>query len=337
MSSELTFKRALIIGLGSIGRRHLKNLTERYPRIELTILRHREPNREGFEGINHITTSLSEALDQKPEFAIVCNPSPYHVSSSLKLAEQGVHIFIEKPISSSTKKVENLLSTVQERDVKLMVGYNLRFLKSLIFFREKILDSVVGSIFSIKADVGQNIKYWRKDKKYSEGVSAKKSLGGGALLELSHEFDYLSWIFGKVDWVSGFIKQQSNLDIDVEDLSHCLLGFKDQDYVANVTLDLFRHDPVRECEVIGEEGTIKWDALKNSVQIFFESEGKWKTIFNETPDMNSSYKSELDHFFDCIINDKEPLITGESALSTLKIIEGVRHSSKTRKIISLQD
>jgi len=335
MVSKSTLGRGLIVGLGSIGQRHLNNIKKMYKDMDLIVHRHQKHKDSKIEGIRYITYDLDEALDLEPDFAIICNPSPFHIDSALKIADRGVHLLIEKPISSSTEGVEELIALAKERKIKLMVGYNLRFLDSLNFFRKAVQDLIVGEMFSIKVDVGQNIQYWRENQDYSKGVTANKNLGGGALLELSHEFDYISWIFGPVDWVSGFIGKKSNLRINVEDFSNCTLGFKDKNYVANINMDLFRHDALRECSVVGENGTIKWNALENSVMIFSESEKSWETIFNESIERNSSYHEELKHFFDCILKDKNPLIDGDSALNVLEIIEAIRSSSKEGKVVSL--
>ena len=335
MLSKSSLGRGLIVGLGSIGQRHLKNIRQMYGDIELIVHRHQENKDSNIQGIKHITNDLDEALDLEPDFAIICNPSPFHIDTAIEIAHRGVHLLIEKPISSSTERVEELIALSKEKKIKLMVGYNLRFLESLNFFRQSVQDAIVGEIFSIKADVGQNLKYWRENQDYTKGVTANKNLGGGALLELSHEFDYISWIFGPVDWVSGLIGKKSNLSINVEDFSISTLGFKDKNYVANINMDLFRHDTHRECIVIGEKGTIKWNALENSVMIFSKSEKSWKTIFNESIERDSSYREELKHFIDCILQDKEPLIDGYSALSVLEIIEAIRSSSREGKVVSI--
>lgn len=335
MLSKSSVERGLIVGLGSIGQRHLRNIRQMYGDIELIVHRHQENKDLDIQGIKHITNDLDEALDLEPDFAIICNPSPFHIDTAIEIAHRGVHLLIEKPISSSTERVEELIALSKEKKIKLMVGYNLRFLESLNFFKQSVQDEIVGEIFSIKADVGQNLKYWRENQDYTKGVTANKNLGGGALLELSHEFDYISWIFGPVDWVSGLIGKKSNLRINVEDFSISTLGFKDKNYVANINMDLFRHDTVRECTVIGEAGTIKWNALENSVMIFSKSDKSWKTIFNEPIEKDSSYRKEMKHFIDCILQDQEPLIDGYSALSVLEIIEAIRSSSRDGRVVSI--
>lgn len=250
-------------------------------------------------------------------------------------------MLIEKPISSNLENALKFKSIVKRTNCKIMVGYNLRFLPSLKVFREEIFKSSIGKIYSISAEVGQNLRTWRPQKNYTETVSAQKKLGGGVLLELSHELDYLSWIFGEVDWVSGYLAKQSNLKIDVEDIAYCLLGFKDNKFdhtfVANLTLDFIRKDSTRYCIVHGEEGSIRWNGLENSVEILLNSESDWRSIFNGKINKDESYINELEHFLDCITKDKQPSVTVDEAFKTLKIIDSIRYSSQTGKIISLQN
>ena len=113
---------------------------------------------------------------------IITFPSTLHLQIAIPLAKAGVHLFIEKPISSSTSDVNYLIEICKKNCCKLMVGYNLRFLPSLIKFREEILNQKIGKIFFVNAEVGQHIKYWRPEENYLNSISVKKKLGGGVLL-----------------------------------------------------------------------------------------------------------------------------------------------------------
>ena len=333
MTKKLPLQTVLIVGLGNIGKRHLGNIRRIRPKMTIVALRHKNSKADRTSGVNFVVNSIKDALVYNPDLAIITNPSSLHVSTALPLAGAGVHLFIEKPISSSIKDVKKLLSLAKKNNCKLMVGYNLRFSESLKFFRKEILNQNIGKILSIRSEVGQNLKSWRPKNKYVEGVSAKKELGGGVLLELSHEFDYLSWIFGPINWVSGYITKQSNLEINVEDIAHCLLGFKDknQDIVANVSLDFIRQDNIRQCTVVGEFGSLRWNGIKNSVELYSKNQSKWSLLFQDQENKDFTYQQELSHFLECILKDKMPLISGESALDTLKVIECIRQSSSEGK------
>ena len=124
----------------------------------------------------------------------------------------------------------SLINICQSKKIALMTAYNLRFQPSLQEFRKQIKQQRIGKILSVRVEVGQYLPNWRPESDYRKGVSAQKKLGGGVLLELSHEIDYISWIFGDYKWVKAHISKQSNLEIDVEDTAYLLLGFKPDKY-----------------------------------------------------------------------------------------------------------
>lgn len=333
-------KKALIVGLGSIGLRHSRLLKLIDKELVIIALRHNPPKKNHNESIDHVVSNIDDALSFEPDFAIIANPASHHIEIAIQLAKKGIHLLIEKPISSSLDGVKELLDIANKNNSKIMVGYNLRFLGSLSYLKKKIDESAIGKVLSIRAEVGQNLETWRDNQDYREGVSAQKKLGGGVLLELSHEIDYLKWIFGKIDWTIGYVAHQSNLEIDVEDIAHCFLGFSDtnskNNFVANLSLDFFRHDPIRQCLVVGERGTLKWDGINNMVEIFVKGSDKWELIFSENVDKDFSYMQELNHFLDCIDNNNETLISGLSAMNTLKIINSVKQSSDSKNLVQVE-
>ena len=328
---------ALIVGLGSIGKRHLRLLKEINPQLKIIALT-RKALKKSNNNIDNYVSNIKEAISFNPEIAIISNPSSLHLKYSIPLVESGTHLLIEKPISASSKNVDKLIDLAKRKKIKLTVGYNLRFLKSLNFFRKRILDKTIGKIYSVRSEVGQHLRDWRPNSDYRQGVSAQRKLGGGVLLELSHEIDYLTWIFGSVKSVTGYINKLSDLEIDVEDLAHCFLSFKGipsgQEVQATLNMDFIRKDPIRQCTVIGEKGTLNWDGIKNKVTIFNDKEG-WKLIYGQEEDIDLSYRAQLIHFLDCVENDKEPMITGISAMETLKVIEAIKKSSKKKKFIEI--
>jgi predicted dehydrogenase len=194
-----------------------------------------------------------------------------------------------------------------------------------------LYDNLLGDIYSVRCEVGKYLPTWRPDRDYREGVSARKDLGGGVLLELSHEIDYLHWLFGDVDWVHSTATNQSKLKIDVEDSVHSILGFKtnvrNQQLVGILSLDFIRHDETRVCTVIGEKGTLVWDGVKGEVRCYLESEGKWVILFQQEPKKDETYFAEWKNFLDSMTRGVEPLVTGTQGLKVLETIEAIRNSA----------
>lgn len=322
----------LVVGLGSIGSRHIKVINKLLPNAEIKILRSRLPFDISLTSNEYITT-LSDAIAFKPEIAIISNPSRLHISIAQNLALQGVHIMVEKPISDSLNGVVDLINTCKQKNLILAVGYNLRFLPSMEQFRMFLFQGIIGKFFSIRCEAGQYLPSWRPDIDYRQSVSAQKSLGGGVLLELSHELDYLRWIFGEVSWVRATLSKQSNLEIDVEDTAHLTLGFfsksSKHQLVGTVNLDFIRHDHTRLCTVIGENGSLRWDGNSGVVSLLKEGSTTWEDIFSNQSSKDETYIAEWKNFLDCIKESKTPKITGEDGLRVLDIIEAARKSAIT--------
>ena len=218
----------LIVGLVSIGKRQMRLIKKLIPHIRLLALRHDKNTwvKMSLPLMQHF--SLDAAIKEKPDLAIISNPAPFHVSIATQLANSGIHLLIEKPISHTLEGVANLISVCRDKNLKLMTGFNLRFLPCLRFFKSSIEKNIVGKVLSVRSEIGQNLEKWRPGLNYSSSVSARKELGGGALLELSHEIDYLLWIFGDIKWVMSVLSKQSDLEIDVEDSANILMGINSE-------------------------------------------------------------------------------------------------------------
>jgi len=335
-------KHFLVVGYGSIGKRHVKNIREMYPDAVVSVLRHQDSLSEEImceAGISNCFTSLKSATDSKPLLAIIASPATKHIDTAISMAECGIHLLIEKPLSADLSSVDILINICHKRGVCLMVGYNLRFLPSLQKFRMLLQGKVVGEIFSVRAEVGQNLQSWRPSLDYKESVSAKHALGGGVLLELSHEIDYLLWLFQSITAVTGIAVNVSNMEIDVEDCAHLILQFQplnNKEMYGTLSMDFVRLDPVRSCLVVGEKGSLRWDCLRGIVEQFQPEENRWNQVYNENEEVADSYKSELSHFVDCIQEKKAPSIGGEDGRRVLTVIDAIRRSSKTKCLCSVQ-
>ena len=331
--------RILIVGLGSIGKRHLRLARELKPDADIRILRH------GIATKNHDYSdgyffNIKDAINFLPHVAVIANPATHHIPIAQKLAEKGVHLLIEKPLSVSLKGIDNLIATCKRKNAVLSVGYNLRYLKSLQYFKSLIDKGVAGKIFSVRCEAGQYLPTWRPGEDYRAGVSANKELGGGVLLELSHELDYLRWIFGEVEWVNAILSKQSSLDIDVEDTAHITLGFVPKPHIHQligvVNLDFIRHDTTRICIAIGEKGSLRWNGLTGELDIFEAGGKEWQQMFAYNHQLDGSYKAEWTNFLECVNQNKPPLVAGEDGLKVLEMVDALRKSSLANKRIYIK-
>jgi predicted dehydrogenase len=323
-------ERVLIAGLGSAGARHLRLARALLPEADIRVLR-RAADAPVPEGANGCFAQLEQALAFAPQLAVVATPATLHLPTAQALVEAGAHLLVEKPLAAASEGVSGLLDACRVRDRVLLVGYNLRFLPSLRRFREALHAGLVGEVHSVRCEVGQHLAEWRPGTDYRLGASARRELGGGVLLELSHELDYLRWIFGEVQWVSAFLGRQGQLEIDVEDTAHLLLGFagagRARPLVASASLDFIRHDPTRACTAIGALGSLRWDALEGSVRHYAAGSGGWTELFRQAPVRDDSYQAQWRHLLACIEGREAPVVSGEDGLQVLRIVEAARRAA----------
>jgi len=330
--------RILIAGLGSIGRRHLQNLKIVEPTAYITVWHlHATPGSEEQTRslADAVVYRLEDALESRPYAAFITGPASHHIETALPMAEAGVHLFIEKPLSHTMERVDELLRSSRERSLTLMVGYNLRFCRPLQVVREALAEGRIGRPLVLRAEAGQYLPDWRPGRDYRKSVSAKSVLGGGAVLELSHELDYARWLMGDVQAVAAQAAKVSDLEIDVEDVAEIILKFRNG-AIGSVHLDMIQRAPTRSCRVTGTEGTLSWDWAEGRVRCFSAKRGEWADLLvEEDSDRNAMYLEELRHFFACVKNRQSPAVTGEDGRRTLEIALAVKESARTGQVVSV--
>jgi predicted dehydrogenase len=213
-----------------------------------------------------------------------------------------------------------------------MVGYVLRYDPGAIKFKNWLDRKMIGEIIHARIECGSYLPEWRPDQDYRETVSASSELGGGVLLELSHELDYLYWFFDKPKNVQAQIRNSGVLGIDVEDQADLLLTSK-QGFPISVQIDFNRRYVERKCKVITTEGELIWDAVNKNVTWKRVSKEQSKYEYNN--ERNSIYRKQLEVFFDCIENDNDPIVTVKDGINVISLIDAVRNASEKGIKVSL--
>lgn len=316
--------RGLVVGLGSIGRRHLGNLGVLLPGAELAVLR--RPGSPPCDGAR-VVHSLEEALAFRPGFAVLANPSPLHLEPALALARAGVHLLVEKPIADSAEGVGGLVALARARGLVLMTGYNLRFTPGLRAMKAALDGGRIGRPLGFRAEVGQYLPDWRPGTDPLRGVTARPELGGGAVLELSHEFDAVRMLLGEVEQVCAWTATLGDLGLEVEDTAEALLRMA-CGALGSVHLDLLQRTPRRQCRIFGTGGTLAWDGLTQATRLFRAGEGWMDLHPGGDWDRNRMYLDELAHFFHCIRTGSTPEVDGEAGLRALEIALAVKRSAR---------
>ena len=326
--------KVLVVGFGSIGHRHVKNLLK-YPDVEVIICTNKKSIDTEIEKSCKIVKSLESGIKETPDIAFITNVTSEHVSTAIKLAEHGINLFIEKPLSHSIDHIDELSEIIKKKKIKVMIGSNFRFHECLKKIKELLDENVIDEIISARVECGSYLPDWHPDEDYRSGYAAQKELGGGVVLTCIHEIDYLHWFLGQVDEVVSFSGKYSDLELNVDDLSTALLKFK-KNIIAEIHLDLFQRKEFRSCKIIGKKGTIYWDSDSNLVKLFDINENKWIEILKVSNyDRNQMFMKELDYYLDCINHNKEPMNSVIESKEVLKIALGIIESSKTKQVVKI--
>lgn len=323
----------LVIGCGSVGRRHIKNLKSLGEEVFASDIS--EENRKWVEENLQIKTfeSAEDALREKPNAVLVCTPPNTHISLALLALKKKAHVFIEKPLSHELKGVDKLINIANKKGLKLAVGYNLRFNKSLLKVKELFSSGIIGKVLSARILFGQYLPSWRPWQDYRKSYTASKSMGGGIILDGSHELDYARWLFGEAVELSCTAEKVSSLEVETEDVAEINIKFKSGTLV-NVHLDFIRQDYARNCEIVGEKGTIRWDYTKGTVELYL-AEIKQTEKFELAQDPNEMYLDEIKHFIFCIKNSKEPLVTADEGKHSLVLALKAKESAEKKKTVKV--
>ena len=327
------------MGGGSMGCRHARLIRQSLPGAVIRGLM-RDNDRGLPEGATARVNGLDGALAFQPELAVIANPATLHLETAIPLARSGAHLLVEKPLSATSAGVGELIDAVHASGVILLVGYNLRYSPTLREFGRRLGQGVIGRCLSVRAEVGQYLPSWRPEADYRLGVSARRELGGGVLLELSHELDYLRWIFGEVRSVQAMVARQSSLEIDVEDTADLLFQFDSVGDGAGVAcslhLDFVRRDSVRTCTAVGASGTLRWNGIAGTVEQYLAETGAWETVFSAGLNRDATYIAQWSHFLQCVEGAESPCVTGQDGLSVLRMLEAAREAAITGRRIDLK-
>jgi predicted dehydrogenase len=318
----------MIAGLGSIGRRHLRNLNA-LGEQDIVLFRSGMstlPDDE-LEGLA-TETNIETALAHKPDAVIVSNPTALHLDVAIPAAEAGCHLFIEKPISHNLERVDDLLAAVKRGGGKVLVGYQFRFHPGLQAVKRWLMEGRIGKPISAHAHWGEYLPDWHPWEDYRQSYAARRDLGGGVVLTLCHPFDYLRWLMGEVVSVAGWTGQIGELDLEVEDIAEAILEFA-SGAVGHVHLDYFQRPPAHRLEIIGTEGTIRWDNANGHASVYRSAEYKWESsLLPDGFDRNGLFMAEMKHFIDVASGDVDPVCPLDDGVRTLRVALAVLSSEK---------
>jgi len=335
--------KALFIGLGSIGQRHLRNLKNLKPDIELMAIRSRRTapvlSNEN-KVIENVSIKdqynlvefdeLNKALDEKPDIVFITNPTSLHIDFALKAIKTGAFIFMEKPISHNYKGVDELIEIEKSLGRnKILVGYQFRYHPALKLIKKLLEDKIIGNIVSAQLRNGEYMPGWHPYEDYRLSYASQKKLGGGAIVTQIHDFDYAMWLFGYPESLFSVGGHLSNLELDVEDSVQILISFSG--VPVSIQLDYLNWPPKREISITGDNGSIECNL--NSMEVLLNNRAKNTKEKYEFLDFerNDLFLDEMKNFLAFVDGDEEPLVCLQDAAASLRVALSASESMNSKK------
>ncbi len=325
----------LIAGLGSIGRRHFRNLIALGEK-DIVLLRSHHATLPDDELAGYpVETNLDVALrSHKPEAVIISNPSALHLDIAIPSAGVGCSILIEKPVSNSLERVEQLESALRKGGGRLLVGFQFRFHPTLQKAAQLLKENAIGRPLSFHAHWGEYLPNWHPWEDYKQGYAARSDLGGGVILTLTHPLDYLRMLLGEVDSLWSFTSA-SNLGLDVEDTAEIGLKMKNG-AVGSVHLDYNQQPPGHGWEIVGSNGTLKWDNASGALDVFSAERKTWETYPPPAGfERNVMFVEEMKHFIAVVRGRELPVCTLEDGKQALRLAWAAHESNEKGTLVKL--
>lgn len=329
----------LVVGSGSIAKRHVANLRRLYPNAEVVCVSATGRTLTIEEtGATRVLASIDEALLMQPKFAVIASPAPYHIAHAKPLLANQIPVLIEKPLAHSSSAYALEEDALKMHADLIDVAYNLRYLTSAQKVKAWLDAKVIGRVHSVLVDVGQYLPDWRPNTDYRDNVSARASLGGGVLLELSHEIDYLVWFFGRFSTVFARSGNRGDLTLDVEDAVDAVI-VSDEGVVVNLHMDFLQRQLTRTCKIIGLDGTILWDLATNSASIVGASNNRSIAMAFSDPhyDRNQMYVDEVIQFSKVASRWAAPTVGLAHASYVLQIVDAIKQASKEQAVVKIDE
>jgi predicted dehydrogenase len=316
----------VVVGCGSIGSRHIGNLSRRN---DVTVTAHDIDSEQlqdvadeyGISG----STDLDALLTETTDCVFVCTPPDTHVEIANAALDVGAHVFVEKPLSSSVADTQEFVRRARELDLTVYVACNMRFHPPVERIQQWLDSGEIGRLQFVRLRYGNDLRNWRSTE-YTDSYSTDESAGGGIIRDAVHELDLaLEWMpeITSLYCAAGTVGE---LDIDVEDTAEILL--ESTDCMAEIHLDYVRPERARTYELVGSDGIIRWTARgKNpetsEVGLYRRDRDDWQRETFELT-LNEQYVAEIEDFFNCVRQGQEPPMDAERGRTVLSLAEQAR-------------
>ncbi len=335
----------LIAGLGSIGRRHFRNLVALGEK-DLVLYRTNRATLSDDELAGYpVETDLAAALkNHQPDAVIVSNPTALHLEVAIPAAQAGCAILLEKPIAEDLSRVDELRQAAEKHGARILVGFQFRYHPTLNKARELIQAGALGKILTVHAHWGEYLPNWHPWEDYRQSYAARADLGGGVILTLTHPLDYLRYLLGEVESLWSFNGHISPLELTgVEDVAEIGLKFA-SGALGGVHVNYFQRPPVHRLEIVGTAGTLRWDNADGLLQFYRlpDAFGAWTSqpgaaVLEQYSlaagwERNALFVAQTQHFLKVAAGEAAPICTLEDGVRALELALAAKQSGASAKM-----
>jgi predicted dehydrogenase len=284
-----------------------------------------------------IVPTLAAALEEGPDVTFVCNPSSMHLSVALEAVRAGSHVFIEKPLSDRMDGVPELIEETERRGLVGAVGFQIRFHPGIVRMRQLLAEGAIGNLVAVRAVVGDYMPDYHPYEDYRETYNARRDLGGGVLLSLIHELDYLMLLFGEPVRLFALGGHFSDLKIDVEDIASMLFDCRsgDRPLPVSLQLDFLQKPAVRNCEVVGDSGKIVLDLTVPRLVRYGRDGSALERAEWSDLQRNALFLEEMRRFLGACRGEGEPGCSLADGARSLVVALAARRSIETGALVEL--
>lgn len=333
---DLSKPHILVVGAGSVGKRHLRNLSAEGCTVSAV-----DPRQDRLdEAADQVQltgsyASIEVALaDTVPcDGVVIASPPTFHVDQSIAAIERAVPVLLEKPVSPDLASAIRLQAEARRAGVPILLGYTYRWWPPLRLVKQRIGAGEIGQVLGVRCVMSAHLADWHPWEKYQDFFMASRELGGGALLDESHFVDLMYWIFGMPESLFASVERVSGLDIQTDDNVDAWLRY-DNGPRVNIHLDLYGRPHEKHITFVGETGTLVWSFDPNRIRLGRGAEQAWEDE-SFAFERNHMFEEVGREFLDVVTKQAAPSCTAADGVAVMRLLEAMRESSASRSVVRI--